>query len=54
MNVCQGLYQQKRVPCVLMEQMIAFNDKLGRQPSIDDRMRFGGQLIRAIAAALRN
>jgi hypothetical protein len=54
MNVCQGLYQQKRIPCVLMEQMIAFNDKLGRQPAIDDRMRFGGQLIRAIAAALRN
>jgi murein tripeptide amidase MpaA len=53
MNVCQGLWRDRQVPCLLMEQMIAFNSKLGRLPTIEDRQQFGAALVRALFAAVR-
>jgi hypothetical protein len=48
MNVCQALHQERKIPCMLMEQAIAQNTKLGRQPSTGDRQRFGRELVEAI------
>lgn len=52
MNVIQGLYRDFKVPGFLMEQRISYNAKLGRLPLIEDRLKFGHDLIKAIAAAL--
>jgi hypothetical protein len=52
MTVIQGLHRDFGVPGFLMEQRIAFNEKLSRLPTIDDRLKFGGELIQAIAVAL--
>jgi hypothetical protein len=52
MNVCQALYQERKIPCLLMEQAIAHNTKLGRQPTAADRQRFGRELVEAVARAL--
>lgn len=49
----EGLYTQRKLPAFLMEQMVARNPKLGHFPTIADRRRFGGELVRGIAAALR-
>ena len=48
MNVAQGLYHLARLPAFTMEQMIANNPKLGHFPTIEDRLAFGAQLIRAV------
>jgi murein tripeptide amidase MpaA len=47
MTVDQGLYDQRHVPAMVMEQMVSFNTKLGRLPTIQDRMDFGAGLVRA-------
>jgi hypothetical protein len=52
MTVIQGLHRDFGIPGFLMEQRIAFNDKLSRFPTIEDRLRFGKELVQAIAAAL--
>jgi Zinc carboxypeptidase len=52
MNASQGLYHLRRLPAFTMEQMIARNPKLGRFPTIDDRIAFGAQLARAAFAAV--
>ncbi len=52
MTVIQGLYKDFQIPGFLMEQRIAFNDRLGRPPTIQDRLTFGSQLIRAISQTL--
>ncbi|HYI92358.1 MAG TPA: M14-type cytosolic carboxypeptidase [Bryobacteraceae bacterium] len=52
MNVVQGLYRDFKVPAFLMEQRIAFNEKLKRLPTIEDRLQFGRELVQAIASAL--
>lgn len=46
------LYHQRRVPVALMEQRISFCPKLGRQPTVQDRLNFGRELVLAIAKAL--
>ena len=51
MSVCQGLRRDRGIPCCLMEQMIAFNSKLGRLPNIEDRKQFGAELIPALLKA---
>lgn len=53
MTVVQGLWHDFKVPAFLMEQRIAYNEKLKRLPLIEDRLAFGRQLVDAIAAALR-
>ena len=40
-----SLFEQKKVPVMLMEQRIGPGKKLGRQPTIEDRLTFGRQLI---------
>jgi hypothetical protein len=41
------------VPAFLIEQMIAYNSRLGRLPTIEDRVRFGAGLARAAFEAVR-
>jgi hypothetical protein len=53
MTVSQGLYHAARIPAFIMEQMIARNPKLGHFPTVEDRLAFGAQLVRAIHAATR-
>ena len=53
MNVAQGLYSARKLPAFVMEQMIAHNPKLGHFPTIEDRVAFGAQLVRAAVAATR-
>ena len=48
MSVNQGLHHDRRIPAMLMEQMVTFNTKLGRRPTIQDRLDFGAGLVRAI------
>jgi hypothetical protein len=48
MTVNQGLHHDRVIPAMLMEQMVTFNPKLGRLPTIQDRMDFGAGLVRAI------
>jgi hypothetical protein len=52
MTVVQGLYADYGIPGFLMEQRISFNPKLGHLPEIPDRMKFGGELVEALAAAV--
>ncbi len=51
MTVIQGLHTTFGFPAFLMEQRIGFNQKLGHFPNIPDRLKFGKELVRAIAAA---
>ncbi|MEX2300086.1 MAG: M14-type cytosolic carboxypeptidase [Bryobacterales bacterium] len=48
MTVNQGLFHERRIPAMLMEQMVGFNPKLGRRPTIQDRLDFGAGLVRAM------
>ncbi|HEX5410344.1 MAG TPA: M14-type cytosolic carboxypeptidase [Terriglobia bacterium] len=52
MDVAQALYYKHSLPAFLMEQRIARVGKLGRCPTVDDRMEFGKGLVKAIWAAL--
>jgi len=52
MTVIQGLWHEFRIPGFLMEQRIALNERLGRLPMPEDRVKFGGQLVRAMWKAL--
>ncbi|HTM50779.1 MAG TPA: M14-type cytosolic carboxypeptidase [Bryobacteraceae bacterium] len=52
MTVAQGLYHHRKIPAMLMEQMIEYNPKLGRCPTVMDRTEFGAGLVRAMAEAL--
>jgi hypothetical protein len=52
MTVIQGLYHEFKIPGFLMEQRVSFNARLGHLPEVPDRLRFGGELVRAFAAAL--
>lgn len=53
MSVNQGLFAEFGICAMLMEQMVAYNDKLGRLPSIEDRQSFGRDLVQTMAKALR-
>jgi len=52
MTVVQGLNRDFGIAGFLVVQRISYNDKLKRLPEIPDRVRFGGELVRALAAAL--
>jgi hypothetical protein len=54
MTVDQGLYHVRKLPAMLMEQMIEFNSKLGHFPRISDRQDFGAGLVQAMAATVRD
>ena len=44
------LYQEARIPVMLMEQRIGFSTKLNRWPTVQDRLEFGSALLMAMAA----
>jgi len=52
MTVAQGLYKDFGIAGFIMEQRISYNPKLGHLPEIADRVKFGGELARALAAAV--
>jgi len=52
MTVDQGLFNDRKLPAMLMEQMIEYDSKLGRVPTAADRSQFGAQLVRALTAAV--
>jgi murein tripeptide amidase MpaA len=52
MTVDQGLFHDRQLPAMLMEQMVEFNSKLGRVPTSADRREFGAELVCALAAAV--
>jgi Zinc carboxypeptidase/Cytosolic carboxypeptidase N-terminal domain len=52
MTVDQGLYHDRHLPAMLMEQMIEYDSKLGRVPTSADRQAFGAELVRALAAVV--
>jgi dienelactone hydrolase len=52
MTVAQGLWHDRKIPAMLMEQMVDFNSKLGHLPSAMDRSEFGAGLVRAMSEAL--
>ena len=52
MNVGQGLFHDRHLPGMVMEQAIEFNSKLGHVPTAADRVKFGTEFVRALAAAI--
>jgi murein tripeptide amidase MpaA len=54
MNIAQGLFHDRQLPAMLMELMIEYDSKLGRVATTADRIEFGPQLVRALAAAVTN
>jgi len=52
MTVTQGLYRDFKIPGFLMEQRISYNAKLGKLPDVADRVKFGGELVQALAKAV--
>ena len=46
------LYQERKIPVATMEQRIGPSNKLGRQPTVEDRLEFGSHLIEAMADAV--
>jgi hypothetical protein len=52
MDVAQGLFHDRRLPAMTIEQMVEFNSKLGRVPTAADRKAFGAELVRALATAV--
>jgi hypothetical protein len=53
MTVIQGLYRDFGIPGFLMEQRVSFNQKMGHLPEVADRLKFGGELVKGLAAAVQ-
>jgi murein tripeptide amidase MpaA len=52
MTVNQALFHERGIPAFLMETMVDRNPKLGRPRTTEDNLRFGAELVRAMAASL--
>ncbi len=48
-NTTNSLYNERKVPVLLMEQRTGPSKKLGRQPTVADRLQFGRDLIAVMA-----
>ncbi len=48
-NTTNVLWNERKVPVLLMEQRISGSKKLGHRPTVEDRLAFGGQLIAVMA-----
>lgn len=48
-NTTNALWKERKVPVLLMEQRISTSKKLGRRPTVEDRLAFGRPLIAAMA-----
>lgn len=46
-----SLYGQHKVPVLLLEQRISTSKKLGHRPTVEDRLKFGQELVREMAEA---
>jgi murein tripeptide amidase MpaA len=52
MTVYQGLFHDRKIPAFLMELMVDANPKLGRPPTVKDRVEFGAALVKIMAEAV--
>jgi len=52
MSVTQGLWADREIPAFLMELMVDRSEKLGREPTVQDRLEFGAALVRAMTGAV--
>jgi hypothetical protein len=52
-DTTNSLWTDHKVPVMLMEQRISAGKKLGRCPTVADRLEFGKQLVLAMADAVR-
>ena len=48
-NTTNVLSKERKIPVLLMEQRISAGKKLGRQPTVADRILFGQKLIALMA-----
>ncbi len=48
-NTTNCLWKERKVPVLLMEQRIGTSQKLGRRPTVEDRLAFGKGLITVMA-----
>ncbi len=48
-NTTNYLWNERKIPVLLMEQRIGTSQKLGRRPTVEDRLGFGEQLINVMA-----
>lgn len=46
------VYAEKKIPAVLMELRIGTTKKIGRRPTVEDRLKFGRQLVEQMAATV--
>lgn len=53
MTVSQGLFHDRKIPSMLMEQMVERNSKLGHCPTAQDRKNFGPALVQSLFDAVR-
>ena len=53
MTVIHGLSAERGWPAFLMEQRISTQSKYGRRPLVEDRLRFGRELVTVIGEVLR-
>ena len=53
MTAVQGLWHDFSLPAFLMEQRVSRHPKLGRQPTIPDRLAFGRQLAESMWSAVQ-
>lgn len=51
-NTANVLWRERRVPIALMEQRVGPSAKLGRLPTVEDRVAFGRQLITQMAGTV--
>jgi hypothetical protein len=47
-----SVYREKKIPALLMELRIGTNEKLGRRPTVEDRLKFGAALIQEMGRAV--
>ncbi len=52
-TVVDGLYKDRKLRAFLIEQRIAMNDGLKRLPTIEDRRKFGADLVQVLYEAVR-
>jgi hypothetical protein len=53
MTVAEGLFHDRHIPAMLMEQMIEYNSKLRHCPSALDRQEFGAALVGVLYEAVK-
>jgi len=53
MTVAEGLFYDRQIPAMLMEQMIEYNSKLRHCAGALDRQEFGAALVGVLYDAVR-